>query len=85
MAGAVDDLHDHRHLVDDGPGVLADDGPVRLQAHEALQDRRTLELVPAGLLDDPLVERLRAVAHEIRQVEAAQDLLGFDLHVVPRS
>ena len=67
---------------DTRPGVLAHDRAIGLQAHDALEYHRALQVLVASRLDDPLVEGLGAVVRQVRQVDPAQDLLGFQLHGV---
>ena len=83
MMGTVDDLDDDRHLLGKRPGVLLQDGAVGPQAHEAFQDRRALQAPLVRGLHNPLVQRLGVMAHEVRELEPAENLLGLDFRRLP--
>ena len=76
----IDDFDYHRELLREGPGTLLEKRTVRPQTEEAFEDGCTLEPVMTRRPDNPFVQRRVAVPDGVRQVEAAEHLLGGGLH-----
>src|SRR5436309_13264744 len=77
----VDHFDDYRQFLRDRPGALLENRTVRSQTIHALQDGGALESVAMRPFDNPFVQRLHAVADEVRQLKPTEHLLRFDFHV----